>query len=302
MAQNMAQWKTSTNNPKVKQPVLFNGVTSAPKMLPAMPIVIRYPLIPVEVAYTPDEHDVFFHFLKGKSHKDFQQLDSFALREAFLAVKTPGEAIHFLSSSGHFRGGRTEIYFSDGDFSGAFSDWPGARNSPWNRISWSEFVSWQQIVHLMMANGGRIPWIDAPGTGSGHYDLAENLLDLVNSLGDEEQDWTDGRPTDINIRADGSRKDSRGRTEIYAEIRVCSTLEAIFASVYIDTLNGVNYALCALHDCDKLFEIASGHVRQYCSQACAHKASVRRRRAEAKRLKEAAAKQPAKSKAKKGKG
>jgi hypothetical protein len=44
-------------------------------------------------------------------------------------------------------------------------------------------------------------------------------------------------------------------------------------------LRGVRYELCALQDCNRVYEVQSSHKRQYCSQACAHKASIRKRRA-----------------------
>ena len=70
-----------------------------------------------------------------------------------------------------------------------------------------------------------------------------------------------------------------GEDKPLALIKVETTLEAILATIYLDRLSGLDYALCNLTDCRKIYAVTSNHARMYCSQACAHKASVRKRRA-----------------------
>ena len=295
----VVRWKNGPVRNKIKRrrlEIQTGGVRRAPKILPAMSIEITYKTFPEEVGYTRLEQDILFQFLGlyGKERTQ-QQFDPFDLREAFLGIKTPGEAVDFLSSSGHFRGGY-DVIIPDAYWSDRWSFLIAPPDSHWNRILWSEFQGWQEVLRLLLAGGGRIPWLDGVGNESGRYDLAENLIELVHGLDKVERDWLEGVPTGIIIRADGKRKDSHGRNEVYAEIHVCTTLEAILATAYIDSLNGVKYALCALPDCDRVFEVTSKHEREYCSQPCAHKASMRRRRAAAKAAQAAKVEKPKKGK------
>lgn len=104
----------------------------------------------------------------------------------------------------------------------------------------------------------------------------------MGELSISEMGWLRDYPDGINIQSVPESRKSNARRKLCATIHVHSTLEAILATAYVDRLNGLNFGLCALPDCNNLFEISSNHAREYCSQACAHKASVRRRRAAAK--------------------
>jgi hypothetical protein len=71
--------------------------------------------------------------------------------------------------------------------------------------------------------------------------------------------WTDGKPKAVLLTS--------------------VTLQAIVASTQIDHLRGAKFRFCMKPDCRQEYEVTSAHMRLYCSQACAHHASVRRNRA-----------------------
>jgi hypothetical protein len=92
--------------------------------------------------------------------------------------------------------------------------------------------------------------------------------------------WLRGVPDGLSIHPEPESTRAGSRDKLKAQILALSTLEAIFAAVYVDTLNGIQYGKCGY--CNGLFEIYTRHAREYCSTTCAQKAGVRRRRAEAK--------------------
>jgi hypothetical protein len=103
----------------------------------------------------------------------------------------------------------------------------------------------------------------------------------------------------LQIESDEELKDPQHRLAMVAEVIVDTAVDAILAGIYIDTQSGIEYELCALSDCSNVYEVMSHHQRVYCSQPCAHKASVRRKRAEEKKARDAAKASAAGIKAKK---
>ena len=69
-----------------------------------------------------------------------------------------------------------------------------------------------------------------------------------------------------------------------AVIETTDALSAIVTTIELDHLRGAKFGACARTDCPQFFEITSNHKRKYCSQYCAHFASVRRTRARQKRV------------------
>jgi hypothetical protein len=104
----------------------------------------------------------------------------------------------------------------------------------------------------------------------------------MGELSVSEMLWLQGCPDGIVIASEPESPKPGTRQKLVARINASSTLEAILATAYLDRLNGVKFGLCQLPDCNRLYEITSNHAREYCSQECAHKASMRRRRAVAK--------------------
>ena len=235
------------------------------------------PALPIRIIYEPDSiipsaekrgEEIIFRFRPGEvADWDEGDLDAFSLREAFLATKTPGEALDFLAVGGPFRG-----YDDDGKL----------RNS----MTWRDFQRWQEIVRIVLINGS-LPLekvSESIETVRVRYAVPDDLNHVLSDLSGKERGLLFMFPTHIAIRADQLPSNDE-RPRLCAEVFVGSILEAVLASVYIDGLRGVNYRLCAFPDCCRVYEVLSNHERAYCSQACAHKASVRKRRAAQRSLK-----------------
>jgi hypothetical protein len=259
-------------------------------MLQAMPIVVWYISSGATVRCERQGRDFLFRFYAAHPRQP-DQIDAYALREAFLKVRTPDEALDFLTCTGYFM-----------DISEKES---GRIALPIHKeLTWSDFRKWQELVRRILSDGP-LSMHDAglEGVPKGKVRIRDHwLLGPWHPLkvSGNIRLWLAGIPEAAMImpestftHADAS---TRQRQTLTAHILTESTLEAILATVYIDGLNGIDYRLCASPDCQQLYEVTSKHERKYHSQACAHKASVRKRRAEKK-----AAEQEAKNKAAKSK-
>ncbi len=243
-------------------------------MLPAMPVRVVYEPRSVKTSLQKQAEEIHFRF-EYEGRLSDSEIDAASLRETFLGIKTPAEALDLLTLAGPFR-------FSPDD--GGF----------WEAITWSDFQRWQEIVRRVMTGGPLQTeecFIEGQGRSAGplgeRYQVPEQLRPALTDLTIREQKWLGGFPDQIRIRAD-EPVNGNTRRKLRAEVIVYSILEAILAATDIDGLKGINYQLCALPDCSQVYEVSSNHERQYCSQACAHKASVRRRRAEEKAARDAA--------------
>ena len=79
---------------------------------------------------------------------------------------------------------------------------------------------------------------------------------------------------------------------LIAEISTGTVIDAILATIYIDKLRGRERRQCQLKGCVKEFDKTSDNGKKYCSQAHAHLASVRRKRAEERLKREKARNTP----------
>ena len=238
------------------------------RTLPAMPIEVIYDSDEVAVSLTQSGDEIEFRIdFPEKSESGWREIhiEAFSTRDTFLEIRTPGEALEFLRISGFFRG-------IDDD-------------KRHERLSWANFQRWQGIVGILPEEGV-LPMREVrrdPTAVWVEYAIPKHLWPALEDLSFEERCWLSGFPNQLVIRFRENQPPEKRRT-LHAEIMVGSTLEAILATVYVDELRGVNYQLCALPDCPRVYEVRSKHQREYCSQACAHKASVRRKRAEAAEL------------------
>lgn len=74
------------------------------KKLPAMELEIEHGPLLVEVSYERMGDDVLYRFRYSQQKTDeLLNVDAYMTRETFLGVKTPGEALDFLSVTGLFR-------------------------------------------------------------------------------------------------------------------------------------------------------------------------------------------------------
>ena len=86
---------------------------------------------------------------------------------------------------------------------------------------------------------------------------------------------------------------------VQAMVHCDSAVEAIGATIALDLIAGANFKTCVW--CTSLFEVTKDNGRQYCTMACAHRAGQKRRRAEAKILKDSVKPKKLKTKSTKGK-
>ena len=234
-------------------------------MLPAMPIEILQSPPKVDVGYERVGNNVLFRFrFAEKQPDDHPEVNAFLTREAFLEVKTPGEALDFLSVTGHFR-------LQDNEH-------PKKHET----LSWGDFQDWQELIRILMQKGSlseRAVFVNGKHVGT-EFTVPEPLHPLIGELSFRETMWLRGVPDGLSIHPEPESTQTGSRNQLKAQILALSTLEAIFAAVYVDTLNGIQYGKCGY--CHGLFEIYTRHEREYCSTTCAQKAGVRRRRAQAK--------------------
>ena len=264
MDQIMAQNKGKKR--KVDRPFVAGSGPPSKRVLPPMPVEIMYGPARLTVSFENDGDAIVFRSQIGRVQEfQFDQaLEPYRVREIFLDVQTPGEAIEFLSSSGFF-----SYPTPDGHGGGVLV------------MTWAEFQQWQELIRRILTDGflklKETQEID--GIQRLLLDAPTSTNALLSRVSPREQVWLTGRPQGIVVEPRGGNPGPFGRDEPVALIPVGNTLEAILATIYLDHLNGFDHALCGLKDCRKIYEVTSKHARLYCSPACAHKASVRRRRA-----------------------
>jgi hypothetical protein len=241
--------KSGIRNPKDRRLDIQTELEKAPRILPAMPLRIGFSPISTVVSYERGADEILFRFRKPESQTQLPkfEIDPYSIRETFENVQTPGEAFELLRLTGIFRWGTDNFPTDTARFI----------------LTWSEFQDWQRFVRRV-----RTEKLD---------------LDDPDILSPEHAEFLHWPRVAIRQAVIPSNPD--GRTELEACISAICTIEAIAATIQVDQLVGVEYRACALTDCRRLYEVRSNHERQYCDTPCAHKASVRRRRAAAKALK-----------------
>jgi hypothetical protein len=265
MQQNIEQRKKNSIRTKKDRTLVVKSSQPTAKMLPAMEIDIEHIPFRVEVSYERLKEDVLFRFrFAERAAEGLVEINAFSTRETFLQVRTPGEALDFLSGTGRFR---------------SEDSWFPKRHE---NLSWSDFQRWQQLVRILMQNGRlseRAILRDGRDVGI-EFAVPEELRPIMTELSLVEIGWLGGHPHGLSIHPILESNKSGVRNKLTATIFVHSTLEAILAAIYLDSLNGVQYGRCEY--CHKLFEIRTRRARAYCTLSCAQKAGVRRRRAEAR--------------------
>lgn len=101
----------------------------------------------------------------------------------------------------------------------------------------------------------------------------------------ESREWKYAMTVLARKKAERVRRSREGKQTLVASISPASALDAILATVYVDKLRGLDLQACALKECNEMFERREGSGRMYCTQAHAHLASVRRKRAEVREKK-----------------
>jgi hypothetical protein len=259
------------------------------RRVPSMPVQVLCFSQSLTVALEPTDGGWLIRQRLIAASGEDKDVNAVWLREAFLSVKSPEDAVRFLNASGRFRFLR------------------GKSDAVDSVLTWSEFQLWQHLIRIVLVdNFLHLGSFESPirdsfiwGPTETFRPLPEELRRLVLDVHEPTFYWLQGRATSLQIGSDEEPNDPQHRQAMVAQVMVDTSLDAILASIYIDTQSGIHYELCALPDCPNVYEVKSNHQRAYCSQACAHKASVRRRRAETKEAKGRAVETKAKSKTKK---
>lgn len=252
--------------------------------LPALPLDVSYSPNPVEVSYDGSEDPLFTIRYQNKGRPTLREVDVYKARTEFLSVEAKEDAVAFLLRYGGFR----RVHSDD----------------PADELRWSSFRDWQRAIRKVLL-AGPFPSHAWEYEGIDNYLWVDYMTsdDAIHRYITSSESMIPVYPQIMVGTQSGESVAPGERRYLRAELILRSTLEALLATVYLDGLNGLEHRLCSLPDCNSLYEVISKHDRAYCSNACAHKASVRRRRAEAKAvIKKASTRVKAKAKQAKKKG
>jgi hypothetical protein len=285
-------------------------------VLPAMPIDVVFLISPLkyEIETRSSQADYQFRILgRHSSSHSLEFLDAYSLRDSFLKLKSPEEALGLLSLIGQFRRLRDDL--------GQIDD----------ALTWSEIVGWQKLIRKLQKRSYsewfpllpvRMPeekalffkwqfwtnetkdflehiWQVSDETYFSLQGIPEGLMIRRDMYLTREETWSFFTAPGATVygslawhhahsnlqkaRVNRARGNSEGKQKLVAEIVPTSALNAILATVYIEKLRGLDLRLCALKECNETFIVESNHGKAYCGNYHAHLASVRRRRAEAKK-------------------
>jgi hypothetical protein len=173
------------------------------------------------------------------------EIDAFAVRDAFMQVKTPADFLRFLDEWGAFR-----------ETAGNYYHVVKCEGYTWNEVlAWQRFITAAQLGY------------------TAEVELEDDYMTT------EEFKFHNLRPR-IVVDLPGSSWPGVSQAELH--ILCHSSLEIILATLFIDRAMGMTYEACAWKDCNRLFEETSNHNRRCCSQACANKLAQQKRRSKSR--------------------
>lgn len=245
------------------------------KRLPAIPLELFFRCAPVNVTMSVKSDDV--HFVIRPTGERTDSLDHISefpvpaqVRDRFLRVRTPTEALSFLSSTGPF--------LNATDHAG-----------PGETLTWSRFQQWQTIVRTF-GEGGRFyvftgepdaDWkisvtrVNSPVEG----ELDPAFVQAFNVAPTETVEWLQGMTPSLILGGDTYLARAEGREPMLKLILETETVvDTALASLKVAKMTGVKYALCARTGCGALFEEKPTRRKEYCTQKCAHHANVKKQR------------------------
>ena len=195
----MAQAKKATlRQPKDRR--LQRSIMEPPvRMLPAMPIAVMYDPMRVVVSFERQGEDVLFRFRFADTGPGYVEnlIDAYKVRETFLDVRTPGEALDFLNFTGHFQHLRER-----------------EEEQVHETLTWSDFRRWQEVVRIVLRDGAlKLEEIRLSGKSRGiQFVVPEHLRPILSfpNLSTTESCWLNGYPNQIVIRAEGEPLSSSG--------------------------------------------------------------------------------------------
>lgn len=291
------------------------------RVLPAMPIWIQYVSGAMDYRLERKRGEHYFIICLPDVSKSLSHLHSFSegfqMRDDFEQIKTPENALRFLNQVGIFRytqrWPKRQSMISWGEFQGwqevvrrirlrDISDGfptlgyhlPEFRPDYTRRHAIKEGLGdlFEQIWNVC---DDTFDWIQGTPHGleirrvdfiSEHEatEVDDNFLKAA-SFPPESREWKYAMSLLARKEAARVKRSREGKQTLVASISPASALDAILATVYVDKLRGLDLQACALKECNEMFERREGSGRMYCTQAHAHLASVRRKRAEAREKK-----------------
>jgi len=193
------------------------------------------------------ESDTEFRFCDTCPARPLINVDIYALRDAFLSVKTPAEAKKLFEEFGAF----TEISME-------LQERAAHPTAP--SVLWSELQGLKEMIHTMSISKEN-RYFDAREFRN-QYTEAGRLHDWACQL--------------LHVLPVSVEMDQAGFP--VARIERHSFSGALLSAVYLDVLRQVENRLCARGDCGRLF-VKSDPRKLYCSTKCARLATVRAFRA-----------------------
>ena len=280
--------------------------TPEERAISAMPVVVHYVARIGETSLAMKDGEYAFtispelidHQNPQRTHYcDEVSQNAFAIRDQFLRLTAPGEALDFLSKTGQF----SPIH---------------------SRLTWNELQRWQRFVYLVQEHSELARAMDAGIQTGEHAEVLKALTGMyessffgsLDSLGSTPKpspgerhtilarrricswfrqpageassiEWMSKRHLDDDalirkLRAGGAMIEYLvPRTDLRPVflIRPTCTLEAIAATLFADRANGIEYRSCEC--CHELFLVGKRKNKLYCNQArCKNTAHQRRKR------------------------
>jgi hypothetical protein len=263
---------------KDQQEPAFAGVQSEERILSGLPIRIDYQDLRYEYFCRPKEGDLLFDLPRREGEGRIRRstnLDPYAIRDAFEAVKDPTAALRFLSEAGRF--------------------WP------FEAILWSQFQEWQLFFRwlrlapekAMLSPEGQRAWLTADGFKNLFFtDIPRFSPEAIQEIGPEGMreievadrqrlielrrfalkperlhgycislEWHEVGDTSYK-RCPPSKKFKGKDQKPFLSIEAHNIVEAIAATIYADRCDGLEYEQCKR--CGKLFKVNSKHGQEFC--------------------------------------
>jgi hypothetical protein len=270
----------------------FEGFQSEQRIIESLRLRIDYqsPRNIYSKRATVDDWIFSYSHIRGSSNFSLSRpstnLDPYAIRRAFEAIRNPDGAARFLNEAGNF--------------------WP------FIAITWKQFQEWQRFFGWLRVNptvarndpDGRKAWDAAVGRGSEFFSESDKDFthsrfppEAQNEIGPEDLRGIEGedRQTlwalrrfvshpqgpgsqarislgwfDTDVSYPPEDWESRRAKKVNPDARVPfllveahNALEAIAATIYADHAQGMRYGRCK--HCARLFKIESAHGQEFCA-------------------------------------
>lgn len=252
---------------RIDEPLHSNTPPIAMRVLTELPLLIKHSALERRVSLGNHDGKAIFRFDPPTEHR-FALLNPFILRDEFLALQDAAAALAFLSCTGAFR---------------APLSTPSTIPA---ELTWDELKLWQEVIRSSMLYGRNIT--DRHGQGRNISPKVPTLdQDPLRTFIDERaptsaRGWLYNQPSEFHLEP-RSGSDQDEHPKLWMQIITHQTLNAMLAATYVDRLMGVRFEICELPECMNLYEVTSKQARQYCTNAHAHKAAVRRKREEVRK-------------------